>query len=237
MGNKNNYFLPISILIAAVMISGSLIYSTGIKNLKNETQTANIEQALGLTEPQIKDDVILGNPEAPVTIFVFSDYQCPFCGKFFEETELSLRENYVETGKAKMVFKDLAFLGPESVLAAQAAECARDQEKYWAFHDEIFNIEVKEFKTLGNNEHTGNLNQETFKNIASNLNMNVEEFVSCLESQKYAGEVENDIEEAKAIMGNSVSTPTIFINKEMVQGAYPYDVFSSLIENALSENK
>lgn len=231
---KRDYLLPISILIAAVLVVGALIYSTGAKNAKTEAQEANLRQAVQEpTKPEIDDDVILGDAQAPVTIFIFSDYQCPYCGKFFKESELLIRKNYVETGKAKMVYKDLAFLGPESIAASQAAECARDQGKYWAYHDAIFNIEIKEFETLGNNEHTGNLNKETFKKIASDLKMNTDEFLACFDSQKYAAEVEKDIKDAKSVM-ERMSTPTIFINDKMIQGAYPYNVFSQAIDEALS---
>jgi len=234
---KRDYILPASILIAAVLIAGSVIYSTGVKNIKPETQTAAIQEATQkITGPQIDDDVILGDAQAAVTIFIFSDYQCPFCGKFFKESELLIRKNYVETGKAKMVYKDLAFLGPESIVAAQAAECAKDQGKYWAYHDAIFEIEIKEFETLGNNEHTGNLNKETFKKIASDLKMNTDEFLACFDSQKYAAEVEKDTKEANSIMERP-STPTIFINEKMIepQGALPYNVFSQAIDEALSK--
>jgi len=234
---KRDYILPASILIAAVLIAGSVIYSTGVKNIKPETQTAAIQEATQkITGPQIDDDVILGDAQAAVTIFIFSDYQCPFCGKFFKESELLIRKNYVETGKLKMVYKDLAFLGPESIAAAQAAECAKDQGKYWAYHDAIFEIEIKEFETLGNNEHTGNLNKETFKKIASDLKMNTDEFLACFDSQKYAAEVEKDTKEANSIMERP-STPTIFINEKMIepQGALPYNVFSQAIDEALSK--
>lgn len=235
MEKKRDYILPASILIAAVLIAGSVIYSTGVKNIKPETQTAAIQEATQkITGPQIDDDVILGDAQAAVTIFIFSDYQCPFCGKFFKESELLIRKNYVETGKLKMVYKDLAFLGPESIVAAQAAECAKDQGKYWAYHDAIFEIEIKEFETLGNNEHTGNLNKETFKKIASDLKMNTDEFLACFDSQKYAAEVEKDTKEANSIMERP-STPTIFINDKMIQGAYPYNVFSQAIDEALSK--
>ena len=235
MEKKRDYILLASILIAAVLIAGSVIYSTGVKNIKPETQTAAIQEATQkITGPQIDDDVILGDAQAAVTIFIFSDYQCPFCGKFFKESELLIRKNYVETGKLKMVYKDLAFLGPESIVAAQAAECAKDQGKYWAYHDAIFEIEIKEFETLGNNEHTGNLNKETFKKIASDLKMNTDEFLACFDSQKYAAEVEKDTKEANSIMERP-STPTIFINDKMIQGAYPYNVFSQAIDEALSK--
>jgi len=241
--NKKDYFLPASILIAALLIAGAVIYSNGLKNTKFEKNGDNPVPAADnsqknnkkIGQPQINDsDVILGDPKAPVTIFIYSDYQCPFCGKFFSESESLIRKNYVDNGKAKMVYKDLAFLGPESVAAAQAAECAKDQGKFWAYHDALFETEIKEFKTLGNNENTGNLNRETFQKIASDLKMNVDEFLNCFDSKKYAAEVEKDTKEANTILERP-STPTIFINDKIIQGAYPYSVFSQAIEEALNK--
>lgn len=227
-------FLSISVLIAAVLIGGALIYSAGLKKVNNNEQTANLEKAVvDLSEPQIDDDVILGDPNAPVAVFVFGDYQCPFCAKFTKETEPQIIKNYVETGKAKLIYKDLAFLGPESTLAAQAAECAKDQGKYWQYHDALYENEFKEYQETGDSEHTGNLNKATFQKIASDLKMNVDEFLTCFDSQKYAAEVEKDISEAKAAMGQKISTPTIFINGKMIQGAYPYDTFAKAIDEAL----
>ena len=226
---EKDHLLPASILIAAILIAGALIYSTGAKNVKNEKQNIQ-ETAQQPSKPQIDDDVVLGNPDAPVTIFVFSDYQCPFCGKFFQESELLIRKNYVETGKAKMVHKDLAFLGPESKAAAQAAECAKDQQgKYWQYRDTLFEAEIKDGQ-----EHNGNLNKNLFEKIASDLKMNVDEFLLCFDSQKYAAEVEKDIKEAGFVM-EKTSTPTIFIDDKMIQGAYPYNAFSQAIDEALNK--
>ena len=225
---EKDRLLPTSILIAAILIAGALIYSTGAKNIKPGEQNAQ-ETAQRPSKPQIDDDVVLGNPDATVTVFIFSDYQCPFCGKFFQEAEPLIRKNYVETGKAKMVHKDLAFLGPESKAAAQAAECAKDQGKYWQYHDALFEAEIKDGQ-----EHNGNLNKNLFGKIASDLKMNVDEFLSCFDSQKYAAEVENDIQEAQSVM-ERISTPTIFINDKMIQGAYPYNAFSQAIDEVLNK--
>ncbi len=232
---KQNYLLSASILIAALLVAGALIYSTGVKNINQGGQKANIQETVqGLAKPQIDDEAILGNPQAPVTIVVFSDYQCPFCGKFFSETESLIRKNYVETGKAKLIRKDLAFLGSESKAAFQAAQFAKDQGKYWQYDDAIFKIEIKEFQTTGNNENTGNLNRDTFKTIASDLKMNVDDFLSCFDSQKYMDKAEKNLQEAKSVM-TQLSTPTIFINDKMIQGAYPYNVFAQAIDEILNK--
>jgi protein-disulfide isomerase len=226
---QKDYLLPFSILIAAILIAGALIYSAGAKNTKTENQKEEAPKAAELSKPQIDDDVVLGDPNAAVTIFIFGDYQCSFCGKFFKETEPLIRKNYVETGKVKVVSKDLAFLGPESTAAAEAAQCAKDQGKYWQYYDALYNEEIKDGQT-----NNGNLNRDLFKKIALNLKMNADEFLSCFDSKKYENEVRKDIEEAKNVM-ERISTPTIFINGKMIQGAYPYDVFSQAIDEALTK--
>lgn len=230
MDKKRDYVLPISILIAGLLIAGALIYSTGAKYTPKEG-SASLEKTQDLKQPQIKEDnVILGDPNAPVTLFVFSDYQCPFCGMFFEEVESLIRENYVKDGKVKMVYKTLAFLGPESEAAAQAAECAKDQGRYWQYHDALFEEEIKDGQ-----EYNGNLNKDLFKKIASDLKMDVNEFLFCFDSQKYKNIAEENIKEASLLM-DRVSTPTIFVNDKMIQGAYPYETFSQVIDEALNNN-
>lgn len=230
---KHDNFLAASILVAAILISGSVIYAVGIKN--QDSQTAGGEKAADtLTKPKIDDNVILGDANAPLTVFIFSDYQCPFCGKFYQEAERQIRESYVKTGKVNMVYKDLAFLGQESTDAAEAATCAKDQGKYWDYHDAIFEIEIEEFQKTGNSEHTGNLNRDTFEKIAANLKMNVNDFLSCYDSKKYASEVSKDLDEAKTIL-QQLSTPTIYIGDQMVQGAYPFTRFSEIIDKELGK--
>lgn len=232
MENKN--FLAYSIVAAAVIIGGALIYSAGLKNTP-PSQQANAGEVVNAGAPQIDDDVILGKENAPVTVFIFGDYQCPYCGKFFEETESLIRKDYVEAGKVKMVYKDLAFLGEESFAAAQAAECARDQKKYWQYHDALYEIEYKE-SLLGNNEGNGNLNRTTFEKIASDLKMDTVEFLKCFDSKKYESEVQKDTQEARLVM-NQASTPTIFVNDKIFQGALPYSTFKDAIDAALAQSK
>lgn len=235
---KKDYILPAAIVIAAILVAGALVYSNGLKNTKPETQTANVGQAdqsaQKITSPQIGGAAVLGDEKAPITIFIFSDYQCPYCGKFYTESELLIRKNYVDTGEAKMVYKNLIILGPESVSVANAAECAKDQNKFWNYHDAIFDIEIKESQTKGNSENTGNLNRDTFKQIAANLKMNVNDFLACYDAQKYAAEVQSDTQEANTLFSQA-STPTIIIDDKVIQGAYPYNVFSAAIDTALNK--
>ncbi len=139
-----DYFLPISILIAGAMISGSIIYLVGNKNgavgaapvaAGGGDQLAAVGAVALDLAPR---DVILGDPKAPVTVIEYGDYQCPYCGKFFSEDEIPLRDEYIKTNKVRMIFRNFQFLGPESNAAASAAECAKDQKQFWAYHDSIY---------------------------------------------------------------------------------------------------
>ena len=225
---NRDLFLPLSILVAGIMISGSVIYSLSLGEPRKGT--AQIKETLEeVLVPKIESfDVVLGDPSAKVTLIEFGDYQCPFCGKFFKDSEPLIRENYVKTGKIKFVWRDFAFLGPESLLGGQAAHCAKDQGKYWEFHDAIM-----EEEQIDGKEHNGNLNEIKFSEMARNLKMNVENFGGCLASEKYKDVGKSAYDSAIALEVNS--TPTLFINSRKVQGALPYATFKDLIEKELEK--
>lgn len=224
--HQKDYFLPASIIVAGVLIAGSVIYSTGLKNTPAQPLEANL--AVDGVAPQIGDDVILGSKDAPVTIVEFGDYQCPFCGHFFSEIEPQLRKEYIETGKVKMVYKDFAFLGPESQAAAQAAECAKDQNSYWLYHDALYREEIAD-----NQENNGNLTSDRLKEIASEIGLNQSQFNPCFDSKKYEAEVNGDYDEAQSV--GVKATPTIFINDQKFEGALPFSVFKEVIDKILEQ--
>lgn len=220
---KPDKFLSISILIAAVLIGGALIYSAGLKNVDrpSDNQIKPNEEQIS-AKPEIGDDVILGDPEAPVTIFIFGDYQCPACGMFYKEIEPLLRKDYIDTGKAKMVNKDfpLESIHPFARPAAEASECAKDQGKYWLYHDALF-------------ERQQQLSQVDFAQLAVDLNLNKEQFSQCYDNRKYKDEVAGDINEGLKVGVDA--TPTIFINGNKFRGVAPYNVYTEAIEEALKK--
>lgn len=223
---QKDYFLPASILIAGVLVAGAVIYSTGLKGLAPaNNQPANISNINPSPEVSLKlnsEDVILGDANAPVTVIEYGDFQCPFCGKFFSQTEPLIKENYIRAGKVKFVYRHFAFLGPESVEAAKAAECAKDQGKFWQYHDALFNAEIQDGQ-----EHNGNLNVNLFKSLASQLAMNLDSFSSCLAANKYANKVQKDYDDG--ITAGVQATPTAFINGTKVEGAVPFSSFKAII--------
>lgn len=223
---KKDYFLPASILIAALLIAGAIVYQVGSQSAPAGQQEnlglAAIDDLLVLT----KEDVVLGNMDAPVTIIEYSDFQCPFCGLFYVKVEPLVKEDYIAAGKARLVYRHFAFLGSESRAAAEASECAKDQGKFWKFHDFLFNSELKD-----NRENNGNLNRSLFMSIASDLDLDQNAFSSCLDSGKYAQKIKDDF-----LFGQKAgvkATPTTFINGQKVEGMLPYSDFKAVIEQAL----
>ena len=168
------------------------------------------------------DDPVKGVKNAPVTIIEFSDFQCPYCGRFFSETLPSIEQKYIQSGKVKMVYRDFPLsFHPEAQPAAEAAECAKEQGKFWEFHDKIF-------------ENQQGMSAAAYKQWASEVGLNTAQFNSCVDSGKYRQEVQKDFAEGSSY-GVS-GTPSFFINGMMVSGAQPYQVFEQAIEAALAGN-
>lgn len=237
---QKSWFLPASILLAAVLVSGALVYNIGVKKtvvgggVEGEELVANVGEIL---TDAAKDKVILGDPNAPVTLLEFGDFQCPFCGKFHLESGELLREEYINTGKVKMVYVDLAFLGAESVQAAQAAHCAGDQDNYWAYHDYLYGYLWDNYYAQGKNgENVGGYSDANLKSFARELGLDGDKFDQCLDSGKYIGKVEAGSEYAQAVLGGRLSTPTIFVGEKLIQGAQPYSIFKQAIEEALKNS-
>ncbi len=229
--NQSNIFLPASILIAGVLISGSVIYSTGLKQggagaVQEPDSAAEVvdESKLALND----EDVILGDPNAPVTIIEYSDFQCPFCGRFYSQSEGQIKENYIKNGQVKFIYRHFAFLGPESRAAAEAVECAKDQGNFWQYHDQLFDEEIADGA-----EHNGNLNRELFMELAEAADLDSAEFASCLDAGKYSEKVESDYAGAQAL--GVRATPTIFVNGTKVEGALPFSYFQALIDSELAK--
>ncbi len=168
-----------------------------------------------------------GDPDAPVVIVEFSDYQCPFCNRFFQETKPQLDEQYIATGKVRFVYKDFPIdsIHAQARDAAQAAECAGAQGAYWAMHDRLF---------AGLQEWENNAAAlDVFRGYAAELGLDTEAFNQCLDRQTYADEVQEDVEEGQR--AGVSGTPTFFINGRKLVGAQPFSAFAQIIEDELNK--
>lgn len=166
------------------------------------------------------DDEVRGSPDAPVTIIEFSDFQCPFCERFFSQTYPSLVKNYIDTGKVRFIYRDFPLnFHPNAQKAAEAAECAGEQGKFWEMHDRIFNnqgaITVPDLKTYA-------------KDIAG---LDTSKFNECLDSGLMAPEVQKDLKDGSS--AGVTGTPTFFVNGVKIVGAQPFGAFEELIKKEL----
>jgi len=212
--NMENKGLKITIGLLIVLLIASVYASF---NTNNEVENTEDVQRSPVSAD---DDDIKGDPNAPVTIIEFSDYECPFCTKFYEQTLPELQEKYIDTGKVKFIYRDFPLSGHANAQkAAEAAECAGDQGKYYEMHDMLFESGA-----------SGGVN--TYKQYASGIGLNTAEFNECLDSGKYYDEVQKDLRDGSA--AGVRGTPAFFINGIFLSGAQPFSAFQQIIESELS---
>jgi len=162
---------------------------------------------------------IMGNPSAPITILEWGDYQCTYCHKFHTGTLNTIKHDFIETGKVKLVFKDFPLNGPDSILAAEAAYCAQDQDKYWQYHDELY-------KNWGG-ERTGWVTHESLDRFATTVNLDLDKFNECLDNHKYLEKVNQLYEFGKKIGIDATPSFLVFNNEKIIKitGNQPLEVF------------
>ena len=162
-----------------------------------------------------------GNGE--VIVYEFSDFQCPFCQSFWNNTYKQIKENYIDTGKITFIYRHFPLSFHQNAqIAAEAGECANEQGKFWSYHDILF--------TKGAADGTG-LDIVSLKSYAKEADLNASEFNSCLDDNKTAEIVKGDVKEGQNT--GVTGTPTFFINGKRLVGALPYGEFEKAIEEAL----
>ena len=166
------------------------------------------------------DDPARGPTDAAVTIVEFSDFQCPFCKRYVDETLPLVQATYGD--KVRYVFRDFPIkqLHPQAIQAAQAAECAADQGKFWEYHDLLF-------------QYQGALDVASLKGYAKTLGLNQASFDQCVDSEKHAEEVQGDFDDG--ISNTVTGTPTFFINGRKVVGAQSFADLEKIIQEELKK--
>ncbi len=175
-----------------------------------------------------------GDPNAPIKILEYSDFQCPYCRLFFENTEAQLMEEFVDTGTVYFEYKSVgSFIGPESRDAAEAAYCAGDQGKFWEMHDVLFANQT--------GENVGAFGERRIQAYAESIDLDMGAFNECIDAGTYADLVDQDAKDATA--AGIQATPSFILTYEvngetqtrLIQGAQGIDVFRQEIQAALAE--
>ena len=182
------------------------------------TPNTNFDQEVGASR---------GAEDAAVTIVEFSDYQCPFCQRHFEQTMPQLVEDYIDTGLVRYIFKDfpLTSLHPQAIEASLAAECAGEQDAYWEMHDKLFGEQQR---------WSGQANSaEGYSAFAEEIGIDASAFDQCMVEERYLDNIQQNFQEG--VGAGVTGTPAFFINGQFVSGAQPYEVFQQIIDSLLAE--
>jgi len=201
----------------------------------------NVEKQLNANGPELlvkNGSPILGSIDAPLTLIEFGDYQCTYCKRHFDETHHLIMKNYVETNKVKIVFKDLIVTpGSDSMHAANAVHCAKDQGMFWKYHYMLYNN--------WEGESTGWITSDKLNKFAENIDLDMNEFSKCISENKWIEFVRASHEDANALGVNG--TPSFFLISSWqepdgsanqihrIHGAQPYDIFKESFDSALKK--
>jgi protein-disulfide isomerase len=202
--------------VAAVPTTGAQSSTAG-----NQPDQASREEMMEFLISQTRH--FKGNPDAEVTIIEFSDFQWPFCGRFAADAGRQIEEQYIENDQVRFGYWHFAFLGPESAWAAEASECAGEQDAFWDYHDLIFESQA--------GENQGAFSKENLKQMAVDMGLDSATFDECLDSGKFTEQVQLETQTARQL--GVTSTPAFVINGVAVMGAQPFAVFEQAIETEL----
>jgi protein-disulfide isomerase len=214
---KKYYYLAIPAAITIIVAVYALNFHSN--NYDNSLATASVQALIENGSP------LLGGPGSRITIVEFGDYQCTYCHAFHKNTKDQIIQQYVNTGKVNFVFRDFPLNGPASILAAQAAYCAGDQNKYWQYHDELYNNWA--------GENTGWINQNSLDQFASNVGLDLTVFDYCMSNKKYEQKVLNNQQFGEKLGVNATPSFIIFSDKKVttVIGAQPYSTFKQALDS------
>ncbi len=178
-----------------------------------------------LVRRQAGDPMALGDVDAPVVMVAYSEFQCPFCGKFARDTEPALIDEYVESGVLRIEWRDFPYLGPESGTAAEGGRAAAEQGKFWEFHDAMYADQLP--------PNSGDLDEDYLVDLADGIGLDADRFRADLTSQATKDAVARDFQEGQAI--GVTGTPAFIINGVPIIGAQPIEVFETTIEQAAED--
>ncbi|MGC8651190.1 MAG: DsbA family protein [Minisyncoccia bacterium] len=219
------------IIIVIVLLASFIGYGKSV--LKQKTNVQNDDcQGKTLQNTTIKDVEPLGNTTSTNILEIYSDYQCPFCARYYVETIKPFIKDYVDTGKIKLIYHDIAFEGERSQWAAEAGRCANDQGKFWEYHDKIMSTRYE-------TNNTQVYDKNNLVQVAKDLGLDECEFTLCLNSGKYTKTIQD---ETQAALNKIKGTPTSFLNGQILAnskgeslGAMNYEALQTQINKIITQ--
>ncbi len=229
----------VPLVVAAVAVLALVATLVGTRDADDTTEKTSATTSSQSTEPnkapddtwerlvrrEADDPMAMGEVDAPVVMLAYSEFQCPFCGKFARDTAPTLIKQYVEKGMLRIEWRDFPYLGPESTTAAEAGRAAAAQDSFWAFHDRMYARQLP--------PNSGDLDEGHVVGIAKKLDLDLEKFRSDMKSESTQRAIAADFSQGQAI--GVTGTPAFVINGVPIIGAQPTEVFEQAIEQAASE--
>ena len=208
------YFFAIPIIIGIVIGLG---LTFNLEQTPDNTSILNKENL-------IRGSTILGNSDAEITIVEFGDYQCTFCYKFHDETMKKIDQKYIKTTNVNFVYKDFPLNGPQSILASEASYCAQKQNKFWEYHDTLYNN--------WGGENTGWITKNVLLGFANDIKLDLDSFSQCLENSEFKQKVLDNEQFAREIGIDATPSFLIFNDSELYRiiGAQPFDRFEQALQ-------
>jgi protein-disulfide isomerase len=231
--------LPIVVAVVAALVTGVMLLAPALSGSGGDGEGAGSAAEItrdgsrppidpendpfaDLVRRDADDPTALGEVDAPVVMINYSEYQCPFCGKFARDTKPELVERYVEDGTLRIEWRDFPYLGPESTTAAKAGYAAGQQGSFWEFHDAMFADQQP--------PNSGRLTEDYLADKAEQIGLDVEQFRADMGSKEAAATVKRDFDEGQQI--GVTGTPAFIVNGRPIMGAQPTEVFVEAVEQA-----
>jgi protein-disulfide isomerase len=208
------YFLIIPVIIGILF---GVLLTANIEKVSNDSTILNKENLLiGST--------ILGNPIAKITVVEFGDYQCTFCYKFHKETMKKIIDGHIKTGNVNFIYKDFPLNGEPSILASEASYCAQKQDKFWEYHDILYNN--------WGGENTGWITQDVLSGFASDVKLNLDDFNQCMKDSEFRQKVLDNEQFGEKINISATPSFLIFNDNEVYRiiGAQPVEKFEQVFQ-------
>ena len=225
-------------ILAAFFAMDNLVSSTQPLLIEDSTAEPTVQSASTPVNPQEISSAIftnnaspiLGDKNAPITLVEFGDYQCFFCNKFFHETEEKIMNEYVRTGKVKIIFKDYTIIGPDSITAAHGSHCADEQGSFWDYHNILYEN--------WNGENNGWASPENIVWFARDLDLDIDQFTECMQEKRHQSKIIASGQDASTL--GLTGTPAFFVigkdnQVSKIQGAQPYEVFQRIFDSELEK--
>ena len=228
-GINPNLYTPIAIVLAGIIIGGAVLYVNSNSSQGAQAQAGQQQIAVDVSKVKTAGEPFIGKQNAPVTIAYWFDYQCPFCKQNELQSMPQLVKDYVDTGKVRIVFKDFAFLGADSDTLGHAARAVWEvaPDKFYAWHHAIFAAQ--------GTENTGWATTAKIRSVTASVltAAQTDQVMQLMQSKATTYQQAMDADKAEGASFGVTGTPSMIINKEMVEGAQPYAQIKTAIDTEL----